>query len=344
MLIGGPGSGKSQAISAARQIIIPATDISVIPSSVTRAGLQDYMQENLKQRIHPDGKVNISNECIALSEEMQGILPEHDIGHLTFYNELYDVRSVYKAQTRTSGKIDLQSPYCSIITGAQPAFLGSQLPEQAWGMGFMSRAIMVFDQSRVRSNAFDREEIDRTLQAKLIAELRAKTKLFGYFKWQPEAISLYKTWWVDRGGPPVPQAKRLAMGYNSRRDLHFFKLAMVMSLSRGNDCLVMQEDVKHAISLLLRTEDHMKHIFTEMSNTGAMVAIQDVLDVVRAEAQAGKSVHEGVLIDLLMRRFAPTQVHALIENLVNSQMLQAVGNINARGLREFKPGKKLSVL
>lgn len=342
LLIGGPGSGKSQAISATRQIMLPATHINVIPSSITRAGLQDYMHENMVQRKAADGSVAISNECIALSEEMQGILPEHDIGHLTLYNELYDVRSIYKARTRTHGQIDLQSPYCSIITGAQPAFLGTTLPEQAWGMGFMSRSIMVYDQPRERKNAFEQPELDRNLQQRLILELRAKKDLFGYFQWQPEAIALYKTWWVDKGGPPVPQAKRLAMGYNSRRSVHFFKLSMAYSLARGEDMKVTLEDAKLAISLLLRTEDKMRFVFTEMSNTGAMVAIQDVLDVVRQEAAAGRTVSEAHMIELLQARFPPSQVHALIDNLEKSLMIETVpGLITAKGFRDFKAGKKL---
>lgn len=344
LLIGGPGSGKSQAVSAIRQIILPATGLSLIPSSITRAGLQDYMQENLQQRKNPDGSICLSNECIALSEEMQGILPEHDIGHLTLYNELYDVRSVYKAQTRSHGKIDLQSPYCSIITGAQPAFLGTTLPEQAWGMGFMSRSIMVFDTPRARTSAFEQGEINHTLQTELIMELREISKLFGYFRWDAGAKALYETWWVARGGPPTPQAKRLAMGYNSRRDLHFFKLAMAFSLARTSELVVNVEDVQKAISLLLRTEDRMKHIFTEMSNTGAMVAIQDVLDMIRQEAADGRNVHESTLVNILMQRFQPTQVHAMIENLVQSGLLAEKGKISGKGFREFGPGEKLSML
>lgn len=344
LLIGGPGSGKSQAISAIRKVLIPATNLNLIPSSVTRAGLQDYMAENLNNRKNPDGTLLLSHECVALSEEMQGILPEHDIGHLTLYNELYDLRNVYKARTRSNGQIDLQAPYCSIITGAQPAFLGTTLPEQAWGMGFMSRSIMVFDQPRKRTSAFEHGELDFGLLTKLVSDLKKLSKLHGYFTWTDEAKALYEHWWVKMGGPPVPQAKRLAMGYNSRRELHFLKLAMAYSLSRSSDLRVTEEDAKKAVALLLRTEDRMKHIFTEMSNTGAMVAIQDVLDIVRQEHAAGRRVHESSLIDSLMQRFAPNQVHAIIDNLVASQMIEAAGGITARGFREFGPGKKLSVM
>lgn len=345
-LIAGPGAGKSQAISAIRQVILPACNISLIPASVTRAGLQDYMQENLQKRTSPDGSLMLSNECLALSEEMQGILPEHDIGHLTLYNELYDVRSVYKARTRSSGEINLQSPYCSIITGAQPAFLATTLPEQAWGMGFMSRLIMVFEASRERTSAFKYADLDRKLQSKLIGDLRDLSKLYGYFKWDKGAERLYETWWVERGGPPIPGAKRLAMGYNSRRDLHFFKLAMAFSLSRSNDLRVTIDDTQKAISLLLRTEDKMKSIFNEMASAGATMALSDVIEAVKADALEGKAIEESKLIHMLLNRgFPSTQVHSLIENMITTGMLIQVGGPKgAKGFRKFAPGEKAGTM
>jgi energy-coupling factor transporter ATP-binding protein EcfA2 len=342
LLIGGPGSGKSQAVSATRKIILPATGISLIPSSVTRAGLQDYMQSNLHTRKAPDGTLQPSHECIALSEEMQGILPEHDIGHLTLYNELYDVRSVYKAITRSSGEINLQSPYCSIITGAQPAFLSSQLPEQAWGMGFMSRSIMVFDLPRERTSAFRTSHLDLELQSNLVADLKAISKLSGYFSWSTAAEALYETWWVERGGPPEPSAKRLKMGYNARRDLHFFKLAMAFSLSRTDTLQVELDDVRRAIELLVRTEGRMKHIFTEMASTGAMTAIADILDAIKSRTMEGGFTTEADLVAMLNERMLPTQVHSLIENLITSKQIKDVSSTKARGFREFVTGDRLS--
>lgn len=346
-LLAGPGAGKSQAISAIRQVMLAACNISLIPASVTRAGLQDYMQENVQKRTAPDGSLMLSNECIALSEEMQGILPEHDIGHLTLYNELYDVRSIYKARTRSSGQIDLQSPYCSIITGAQPAFFATTLPEQAWGMGFMSRLIMVFGHQRTRTSAFEHEDVDRVQQTKLITDLRDISKLYGYFKWDKGARALYETWWVEKGGPPTPMAKRLAMGYNSRRDLHFFKLAMAFSLSRSSELLVTEEDARRAIALLLQTENNMKHIFNEMSQAGATMALADVLETIKGDAAEGREVEESRLIHMLMQKFPSTQVHSIIDNMVKTGMLKQTGGLTgaaAVGFRRFAPGDKMAAL
>jgi len=342
MLVSGPGAGKSQTVKAVKSVLLPATGFSFIPQSVTRAGLQDFMQENLKTRRAPDGALLPSNECIALSDEIQGILPEHDIGHLTFYNELYDTLSTYQAVTRSNGTVRLESPYCSIITGVQPAFLALTIPEHAWGMGFMSRTIMIFDQAKERTSAFEYDDVDHKLKADIIADLKQIRGLFGYFKWDKQARALYEEWWVKNGGPPVPQNKRLAMGYNARRDLHFFKLAMTFSLSRGNDLLVTAADAARAIEYLTRSESRMRHIFNEMASTGAVAAYGDVIDAVRIRSADGGYMPEADLIHMLMDRFQPTQIHALIDNLLQSEVLALRANsIVGVGLRSFVPGVKM---
>jgi len=343
LLIGGPGTGKSQTINAARSIYIPATSHSLIPASVTRAGLEDYMKDNLQQRTSPDGSMLMSHECLGLSEELQGILPEHDIGHLTLYNILYDLPSLHVARTRSHGEIKLESPYCSILSGAQPAFLALQLPEHAWGMGFMSRSLMVFDTKPDRKSVFELASIDRVAQSKLITDLKSISKLHGWMQWDDAAKEVYRVWWLENGGPPIPDAKRLAMGYNSRREIHFLKYAMTCSLSRSDDLIVTEADARRAISLLLRLEQRMVHVFQEMTNTGAMVALQDVLDMVRNRSMNGGTVNESEIIQFLMERFPPTQVHALIDNLVNAGLIELDNpRMGARGFRKFKAGPRLS--
>lgn len=302
------------------------------------------MKGNLQQSMTPDGSLLLSHECIGLSEEMQGILPDQDLGHLTLYNILYDLPSIHKAVTRTHGEVRLEAPYCSILTGAQPAFLAVSMPEQAWGMGFMSRSIMVFDTPRERRSMFVHQEVDHKLQADLIHDLKQVDDLFGWLTWEEQAVALYQEWWVENGGLPIPQAKRLGMGYNSRREIHFAKLAMIMSLSRSNDLRVSLQDVGRAIETLLHFESEMKNIFTEMTATGSMVAIQDVLDVVRGKTAAGEETAESDLINILMQRFPSTQVHSMIENLIGSGAIKTTGGMNARGFRKFSAGDKIAIL
>lgn len=345
-MIGGPGTGKSQCVNAIRRVFLPATNMSMIPASITRAGLEDYMHGNLQQRQGPDGGLILSNECIGLSEEMQGILPDQDLGHLTLYNILYDLPKVHKARTRTNGEVNLESPYCSIFTGAQPAFLATTMNEQAWGMGFMSRSIMVFDTPGERRSAFEHRTVNPKLLADLIHDLKIISKLRGWMEWSEEARALYEEWWVVQGGMPVPPSKRLAMGYNARRELHMLKLAMIFSIARSDDLIVHLEDVASAIETLLYFESQMVHIFNEMAQSGSMIAIQDVLDVIKHNAAGGKDTPEAKIIELLMQRFPATQVHATIENLINAGAiaLGKTAKLDAKGFRMFTVGRSAGVL
>jgi hypothetical protein len=343
-LVGGPGTGKSQAISAARSIFIPATDSSIIPASVTRAGMEDYMQQNLQQSMSPDGALLLSHECVGLSEEMQGILPDQDLGHLTLYNILYDLPKLHKARTRTHGEIALEAPYCSILTGAQPAFLATTMPEAAWGMGFMSRSIMVFDSPRERRSMFELRETDPTLKANLIYDLKTIKALYGWMEWTREAEGLYDEWWVQAGGIPIPAAKRLCMGYNSRREMHMAKLAMCLSLSRSDDLFVDERDVAAAIETLLNFESRMNSIFQEMAATGSMVMLQDVNDKIKADTAEGSPTEEAAIIQMLMQRFPATQVHSMINNLVDSRVIKNVSNVDVKGCRRFMAGDTVAVM
>lgn len=343
-LVGGPGTGKSQAIVAARSLFIPATGSSIIPASVTRAGMEDYMQNNLQQTKGPDGALLLSHECIGLSEEMQGILPDQDLGHLTLYNILYDLPKLHKAQTRTHGIVQLESPYCSILTGAQPAFLAITLPEAAWGMGFMSRSLMVFDIPNERRSMFELREVNHELKSNLIHDLKMIKDLFGWMVWTPEAEALYDEWWVKEGGQPVPAAKRLAMGYNARRELHMAKLAMIFSLSRSDALLVELEDVAEAIRMLLHFESQMNSIFQEMASTGSMVALQDVIDKIKADSGAGIPTEEASIIQMLMQRFPSTQVHSMIKNLIDAKVIRNVGSLDVQGCRKFMTGDSVSIM
>lgn len=342
-LVGGPGTGKSQTIAAVRSVFITATGMSIIPGSITRAGMEDYMQGNLQQSKNPDGSLLLSHECIGLSEEMQGILPDQDLGHLTLYNILYDLPHLHKARTRTHGEVTLESPYCSILTGAQPAFLAMAMPEAAWGMGFMSRSMMVFDTPRERRSMFELRDVDHKLKADIIHDLKDVNGHHGWMDWEESAVGLYDEWWVQNGGQPIPGAKRLAMGYNSRREQHMAKLAMIMSLSRSNSLMVSLEDVGRAIEALLHFESQMKHVFTEMASTGSMVALQDIIDKIRSDTAEGADTAEATLIQLLMQRFPSSQVHSTIENLINSKIIVVSGGLDVRGLRKFKIGPTVAL-
>lgn len=341
-MVGGPSAGKSQAVRGIRDVLLKAGTFKVIPASTTRAATEDYIKDNTNQRLAQDGTPTISSECIGLSDEMHGILPDQDLGHLTLYNQLYDSPEIHSARTRMHGEIRLERPYCAIFTGAQPGFLATTMPEQAWGMGFMSRTIMVWDVMKERRSAFATPEPNFALLAKLIADAKSLTKLSGWFTWTQQAKGLYEEWWIKNAGAPVPRAKRLTMGYNGRRDMHFMKLAMCMSLSESSELVITEAHAMAALKLLLETESRMGHIFAEMSNSGSTIALAELIDLVKANAAANRATPEAEIVHHLLQRFPATQVMALVENLITSGGLavqQGGSALPTKGFRQFMPGK-----
>lgn len=339
IMVGGPGTGKSQAVAAVESVLTPATKFSYIPHSVTRAGMEDFMLANLQMRTGPDSRLIASNECIGLCDEMQGILPDQDLGHLTLYNRLFDNPKLHIAVTRSHGEIRLESPFCAILTGAQPAFLSTTLPEQAWGMGFMSRAILIWGIPAPRRSMFTGVNLDFKLQSALIADLRTIHELYGFMRLSPAAQALYDEWWVEAGGQPIPQHKRLA-AYNIRREVNMIKLAMVHSLSESGDLVVEERHVAAAIGALLEAESQMTSIFNEMNSVGHSAAMEDILDYVRINTASGRDTDEADIFGMLMQRFQPTQVHAMMENMVKGGALELVSGNNVKGIRRFRLGRR----
>lgn len=190
---------------------------------------------------------------------------------------------------------------------------------------------------------FELRDVDHKLKADLIHDLKCICELFGYIEWEDDAVRLYDEWWVEAGGQPIPSQKRLAMGYNSRRELHMAKLAMIHSLARSSELFVSVADVAAAIKDLLHFEAQMKNIFIEMATTGSMVALADVLDRVKVNSAEGKKTDEATLIEMLMQRFPSTQVHSMIENMISSRAIVSCGGVEIKGMRKFMVGASIAL-
>jgi F420-dependent methylenetetrahydromethanopterin dehydrogenase len=119
---------------------------------------------------------------------------------------------------------------------------------------------------------------------------------------------------------------------------------MCLSLSRSDDLFVDERDVAAAIETLLNFESRMNSIFQEMAATGSMVMLQDVIDKIKADTAEGSPTEEAAIIQMLMQRFPATQVHSMINNLVDSRVIKNVSNVDVKGCRRFMAGDTVAVM
>lgn len=334
--VGAPGTGKGELIEAMRTVLSPLERFTFAPNSATRAAMLDYMRDNLVSR-QVGGRLHISAECIALNEELANLIPENDTWYLSTMNELYDCRNRYEARTRTDGKVELESPYAAVFAAAQPQFLALTFPEQAWGMGFMSRCIMVYsgDKQR-RANLFDFAERDWGARDRLAGYLETITNMSGKITWSPEAKRIIQAWY-DADMPPKPSHPRL-VSYINRRILHLYKLAMVHAMADDHSMYIRGEHVEQALDLLFRTESYMPQIFLEMAGSAMNSAMLDVANIIQAfYVKFSKPLEEAKVIQLLAQRMPPNQITSAMNTMISGGLIKTSGN-QPPGLRQLVPG------
>ena len=168
LLVSPPAIGKGQAIGPVERIWHRAKGnitgrLKVAPRSMTKASLVDEMAK--AQRHIPlnkfAGTEALSVEFLEysslaiLAEELGVLISTHDLDFLSLLTEIYNSKAVY-SETRRTNKLSVEvfNPQITFLGGTQPAFLASILPEEAWGMGAMSRIIMIYSGTGVKKQLF----------------------------------------------------------------------------------------------------------------------------------------------------------------------------------------------
>lgn len=336
MPVGEPGTGKGEAIEAMRSVLTPLGRFVFAPNSSTRAAMLDYMKENLSAR-QVSGRIIASHEMVALNEELGSLIPENDNWYLTTLNELFDCRDRYESRTRTHGVLELTEVFSHLFAGAQPQYLSMTFPEQAWGMGFMSRTIMIYEgEQQKRIDLFATQSGSADKRRALTADLEQITDLYGRVEFDNAAKAAIQAWY-NHDMEPKPTHPKLKT-YATRRIMNLYKIAMISSLSRGNSLTVTADDVFYAKDLLLRTEERMPQIFLEMGGNVMSSAVQDIAIILRAFfTKTQKPLPEASLVRQISLRVPPNQVLATLNTMIAAGMVKVTGP-STPGMRSFLPG------
>jgi hypothetical protein len=338
LLVSPPGIGKSEAIKRVGEIWHAADHLHVAPNSVTRASLLDILDKSQVKNVLPSGDLDQFHALTVAASEFGVLVPAHDLEFLNTLNDIYDCppsfREVRRARTT---QIDISFPILNILGGTQPAYLASLLPEEAWGMGFTSRLIMVYSAQQVRVSLFgSRGGPDVALAATLKADLEGVVTMYGEMKFSPEAEALLVPWF-EAGLPPIPTHSRL-QNYNTRRILHVIKLAMVSSASRDNALIIEPVDIERARDWLLEAETLMPDIFRDMAGKSDKAVIDDLHSYLwRIYARDQQPIHEQKVISFLSARMPSEKILRLIDLCERSGVLVRMAGTGGTSPAMYKP-------
>jgi hypothetical protein len=334
-----PGIGKTQAIDRANEIWRAVPGLNVAPDSVTRASLLDTLAGAGTKTILPNGEFQMYHALNVAAGEFGVLCPAHDLEFLNTLNVLYDSpKQLSEARRGRQEKLlVIDYPMLNILAGTQPMFLSTLLPEQAWGMGFTARVLMVYSAKIVKVDIFNAlVKGDPALKQNLIHDLGTLTKLWGTLHWSSEAKQTIIAW-HNQDLMPVPTHSRL-QNYNTRRLLHVFKLCMVSALSRSNDMCIELQDVQRAQEWLIEAENLMPDIFRDMAGNSDKAVIDDLHDFMwRLYVREKKPIHESIVMRFLSGKVSSEKCLRVLDLAERSGVVQKV---QGEGTNLWKPGLK----
>jgi hypothetical protein len=274
LLVAPPGVGKTQAIAKAVELWHKTGKMKVAPDDITKASLLDHMAE-CEQTWQPSPiELPIHYHSLNVAADEFGVLcPAHDLSFMSVMNALYDNRALYKESRRgRNGDLVMANPQLSILAGTQPDFMSSLLPPEAWGMGFMSRMVMVYCGTPVKVDLF--KTLKKAETRNLELDLRTICELRGVMQFSEEAQAALVTWYANDLAPAPTHSK--LKHYKPRRILTVLKLCMISSAARKNDLIIDETDVERARDWLLEAEALMPDVFKDMSGAGDAQIIRDL--------------------------------------------------------------------
>lgn len=262
LLVAPPGIGKSQGIEHVDQFWRECNELHIAPHDVTKAALIDRLAKASRKMVLGDADLVEYNSLLVAADEFGVLVPSHDTEFLSTLNRIFDNPPLHQQERRgLQTSIDIINPQLTIIGGTQPAYLANLLPEEAWGMGFMSRVIMVYSAQRKRVKLFSSNGMNLSLFSILRSRMIDITKAYGRLDWSPEAAHQAEAWY-ESGMEPYPTHSKLEH-YTARRMFHVLKLCIVSAVS-ANSPIITVLDFNRARDWLLEAEQTMPDVFREM--------------------------------------------------------------------------------
>ena len=336
LLVGPPGVGKTMAIKEAAALWAATGLFNLAPSGMTKAAFVDQIGVKLRTFKY-NGLTEMYNPMLIAATEFGTILPDYDTRFLNVINDVYDCLPFFEDMTRGGKKlIHHDKPHVNLIAGTQPQYLGDLLPDAAYGMGFMSRLVMVYAGERVVMKMFKSVKRREKLKLDLTSDLILIGKLVGEFEWAKEAEDFVEDW-NQNVTDDAPTHGKL-QNYNTRRIIHGIKLAMAMSISRNNEMVVELEDIKAARVMLVEAEDLMPEIFKEMTSSSDSKDLEEIHMFLFGYCKKYdvELVPEHKLMHFISKRVAVNKIKYFIDTMLTSGMMK-VGGFNEKGQRKFCP-------
>lgn len=323
-LVGPSGARKSTAINIATGLLREIPEVNILSNKLSGPSFLDSLDRGMTQGT--DGKIRTADSTGFLAApELSVLLPKAQYVEeiIPIITDIFDAKpGPWSTQTRGHGKIELMSPLISGLWGSTPDWLETNIPQNAFGGGFMSRIFFIWHPKTVKSNPLPErsKRIDR-LRDELLAELLwISNNIEGKVQWTTEArewyVRFYKIW--ERKDDSENSTQR--QGYNNRRPEHLLRIAIVMTVAENRN-LILTKEILQGVDESLKLVESMMHRCFEPAMQPQLISKQFkmILDTLSTERKTKRELQRK-----LWKNLSAVELGIGLQTFVDAGMVEQI--------------------
>jgi len=271
MYVGGPGTGKSKAVSQINEFIgVLASEnrIYVGATNMTKAALLDQLKDSVRSfksldKSRGEGAANNTYSHVNIfSSELGTLTDNYSPQFLSTLSTLYDCDPYFledkrklRDKKKDEGPDIIFNPTVSLLSGTQPKYMTEYMPITAWEQGFATRVWFEYVPGSVQRtrSPFDFVEYDKEKFKEILRELERLLTVEGEIIFDDEAKKYFEHFYLVEDRRTAPNHSLLE-GFNERRALKAQKIAVLIALCEREELIVRQSDVEKAIAMMYEAE------------------------------------------------------------------------------------------
>jgi len=327
---------KGTAMGLGKDLIRNVKEVRMVSESVTREGLIKAMQNAQMNFIDPQYPQSPQIHCsiTIFSDELAVFLGQADLKFLSNLTDWYDSADKWTYETKGGGKEEVAGMCVNLLGATAPDWLQSILPQEAVGGGFTSRVIFIVEETKGKTipNPTVSEE-SKALRGRLIQDLEQVVTLAGPMEFTETAQQMYEEWYqnedtkIANEKPPIADPR--FAGYCERRPTHIKKLAMIMSVSRGNDMIITDLDFSRAKEVLESAEVKMVKTFGGLGASRYGQITQKIMEYIITNSGRGHVITRSQLMKTFYTDVDPETLEVVSVTLEQMNIIKR--NIDATG-------------
>lgn len=309
------GSGKCRKSTAIGQVELLVKEIDPKPNIISQKITPEALIEAMQV-----GKVG----CIAptsctgyiIVDELSTFLNKksYEGGIASLLISLFDCKERFVYQTRGRGKEVLKNTCLGLLGGSTIEWIRNALPGDSIGGGLTSRIVFVYEKMPKPPMAWTKfgEEHERAI-LRLLAHLKKIARIEGEVVVSDDCRRVYEDSYNCFYKNSKLWESKLLQGYASRRFIHVFKVAMLISMSYNEELVIEVGHFQAAERIMEETERNMEEVLNLVVQTESGGVVEDIVQTIIAN---GGKMSKGELTRKFQHKLRARELDDAMKTLV----------------------------